>query len=559
MGRKPTACQKCAAIKAKCSGQAPCARCQRLGLPCSLARGVTDSNSTIPGPLSPAAQMVAARARHMKSSNGCANCRRRRKKCDERRPICGDCARLNLHCLPRSDQSLFEPLATSPTSTAEASGGAEISDESDDDTDVAPILNWSDIILGEIEMENCPQSLAHSSALKVLPDKRASDEAPPPEGITLPPIALSKYAGINPAAQDSWTAGERHLLNHFIQSVARSMSMVEDRYNPFIRLIAPKIFESKAIRNAVAALSATHLSKVYPDFVRNQLMHRDMALENLKAILEIPEEAAAALGATLILCLCEIYEGHSRKWLLYLHGARALLAQFRRQRLEPFVEFLVDLYNYICCIAPVTTKDVPRPFGKRFGLYQPGENGVHALFGKEPALYSSIARVNRIISQQLAEHNSGSNPTLEAAERELQRWSHLQDANSEHEAAAYAILSATVLRLREVSDPDLDIESSRIQVPVNNITSALSLIRPGSPAESHLLFPIFMAGVNSITKASRLVIEYRITVAERTIGAGTVSAVHRLLDQLWRRVNNGGKVLGWREIKDDEMPGCVLF
>jgi hypothetical protein len=494
-------------------------------------------------------------------------------------PTCGDCARLNLHCLPRPDQSLFEPLDSSPTSTAGDNGGAEISDESDDEIDVAPILNWSDIILGEIEMESSPQSLAHSSALRVLPDKRASDEAPPPEGITLPPIALSLYAGINPAAQDSWTAGERHLLNHFVQSVARSMSTVEDRYNPFICLVAPKVFESKAIRNAVAALSATHLSKVYPDFVRNQLMHRDMALENLKAILEMPEEAAAALGATLILCLCEvcfhqsriasacltainkICEGHSRKWLLYLHGARAL-AQFRKQSLGPFVEFMVDLYNYICCIAPVTTEDIPRPFGTKFGLYQADPNGGHALFGKEPALYSSVARVNRIISRQLAERNlasSASRPTLESVEGELQRWSYFQSANSEDGAAAYAIWSATILRLREVSEPDLDIENPRIQVPVNNITSALSLIRPGSPAESHLLFPMFMAGVYSITKASRLVIEHRITVAERTIGAGTVSAVHRLLDRVWRRINNGGKVLSWREIKDDEMPGCVLF
>jgi transcriptional activator protein UGA3 len=269
------------------------------------------------------------------------------------------------------------------------------------------------------------------------------------------------------------------------------------------------------------------------------------------------KDVSACLTATNKIC-----EGHSRKWLLYLHGARALLAQFRRQSLGPFVEFMVDLYNYICCIAPVTTEDIPRPFGTRFGLYQADPNGGHALFGKEPALYSSIARLNRIISQQLAGRNSASRrsgPTLDRVERELQKWSHLQGASSEDEAAAYAVWSAITLRLREVSEPDLDIENPRVQVLVDNITSALSLIRPGSPAESHLLFPIFMAGVYSITKASRLVIEHRITVAERTIGAGTVSAVHRLLDQLWRRVNNGGKVQGWREIKDDEMPGCVLF
>ncbi|QIW96588.1 hypothetical protein AMS68_002106 [Peltaster fructicola] len=41
---------------------------------------------------------MSARRPRLKSRNGCQNCKRRRKKCDESRPVCGDCARLQLNC-----------------------------------------------------------------------------------------------------------------------------------------------------------------------------------------------------------------------------------------------------------------------------------------------------------------------------------------------------------------------------------------------------------------------------------------------------------------------------
>lgn len=306
MGRRPTACKKCAAIKANCAGRPTCSRCQRLGLKCSLSTNSKALLSVSPHASGEPPIFLSAnnehRARHTKSSSGCANCRRRRKKCDERWPTCGDCQRLHLQCLPRSETSSGPPVGHHDPIVNEDSG-----DEEEDDG-TSPIANWLDIINNEntADLSYPLSSLAHSSALQVLPDRRASDTDPPEEGVTLPPVALSNHAGINPATQDGWTTGERHLLNHFLHSVARSMSMVEDKYNPFIRLIVPLAFESTAVRNALAALSATHLSKVYPDFERNHLLHRNMALEDLKWRLESPETSLSALTATLLLCLGEV-------------------------------------------------------------------------------------------------------------------------------------------------------------------------------------------------------------------------------------------------------------
>lgn len=351
MGRRPTACQKCAIIKAKCTGQVPCSRCQRLRLPCSLsktpaqlARKSVSTGSEIEAAATSSSRLThpallaesnsgKPRARHSKSSTGCANCRRRRKKCDEKWPTCGDCDRLSLQCLPRSEPSAPHIVTRSaPTveipqdrhETVEyhdtgSDDGHSNKDHSSDEEGVSPIIDWLDIVDKEnfADLSYPLTSLAHSSALKVLPDRRASDTAPSEEGVTLPPIALSNYAGIDPAAQDSWTIGERHLLNHFLQSVARSMSMVKDEHNPFIRLIVPMAFDSTAVRNALAALSATHLSKIYPDFERNHLIHRNMALEDLKWQLGSPETSVSALTATLLLCIGEVRQALRHSFVGY--------------------------------------------------------------------------------------------------------------------------------------------------------------------------------------------------------------------------------------------------
>jgi hypothetical protein len=184
----------------------------------------------------------------------------------------------------------------------------EAEEDMDEEDRVVPIPDWLDIINRENFADlSSPPSLAHSSALKILPDHRANNGGPTSEeGVALPATALTYYADIDPAAQDGWTVGERHLLNHFLQAVARSMAMVEDRQNPFIRLIVPLAFESAAVRNALAALSATHLSKVYPDFERNHLLHRDMALEDLKWRLGSLETSISSLAATLLLCIGEV-------------------------------------------------------------------------------------------------------------------------------------------------------------------------------------------------------------------------------------------------------------
>jgi hypothetical protein len=101
-------------------------------------------------------------------------------------------------------------------------------------------------------------------------------------------------------------------------------------------------------------------------------------------------------------------------------------------------------------------------------------------------------------------------------------------------------------------------DEARTKAPTENIVSALSLIRPGSQMETHILFPLFMAGVGSVTKANRLTLEYRISIMETTIGFGNVVSAHKIMEETWRR-HISGDYVEWESLMQTRNPGLLLF
>ena len=270
--------------------------------------------------------------------------------------------------------------------------------------------------------------------------------------------------------------------------------------------------------------------------------------------------------------MLQICAGDSRKWLLYLHGAKALLSNVdAAEILTPSIEFLIELYNYLCCIASMTSDNVPQPFGQtlKLGISRNG-GAIHPFFGIAVELYECLVRINRLATMnasnsQLIMNYEDFKTEAEAIELQLQSWVPFEPNDgtvldmSEARAAAFAIQWATMLRLRQLMPPEnTDSRDAHFKGPTDHIISAVSLIRPGSRTESHLLFPLFIAGTSCTTKASRLTIEYRINIMERTIGFGNVLAAHQILDEIWRQYNRR-EIVQWEELVATRTPGLVLF
>ncbi|CAJ2500432.1 Uu.00g032850.m01.CDS01 [Anthostomella pinea] len=395
-------------------------------------------------------------------------------------------------------------------------------------------------------------NLAKSSALDVSPATYGLRN-----GCTSDTI-LHAIAGISPEELTQWTVGERHLLGHFLQSVARALSVVDDESNPFMNTIAPMSTTRPEVRHALLALSAAHISKTYPEFVTDLLDHRSRAMLGLKAILPTTTSTVYALATVLLLCLADLCEGGSRKWLLHLHGARALLETSTATSERP-MQFLIVLYNYLCCVTRVTQPNSPAPLSSSLVSHY-----MDPIYGLSMELYDYLERINGLAIAKA--HNEAANmASLEAKaitmDESLRTWSPpVPPSSPEHataaKAAATAMRWAVRIRLHQtvpgLSSPDYD-----DQTAVHQILSALSLVRIGSDEEARLLLPLFMAGLAAGTKADRLTIEYRINNLELVRGFANISVVHRLLQDYWHRANCGQET-SWEELMRDGCPGLVL-
>ena len=309
MGRKSTACHNCKSIKSLCTKDTPCARCKRLSLFCSY--GTSNDQNQIASSRSVEA---GKKAKHKKTTTGCLSCRRRRKKCDEKWPVCTDCERLHLTCVQVDvhDKSTQPETTLSCitdeflTSYAFQTWAAPGNHEDHSLSILSSFPDWLALIESDNQHETARIArLDNSTALTSLGLPCAIDDE---LGLAtfLPSTALNNLTGVTPHSLKDWPIAERHYLNHFLQSVSRALVLVEDRLNPFLHMIVPMALENVGVRHALLALSTCHLSKVYPDFEHDLCVHRSKALQELIAELDNREDPIWPLATTLMLCLAEV-------------------------------------------------------------------------------------------------------------------------------------------------------------------------------------------------------------------------------------------------------------
>lgn len=156
-------CHRCAQIKQACDGSLPCARCVRLSLPCRPRNSVSASD----GAESQNGDVPKARIRRVQT--GCLMCKRRKKKCDEIKPRCGDCRRLCLDCAwpperhsrSKAAAAAAAAVAASSTSTSSSSSSSTAAVSKHNSVDsVIPPPAAADAPMMEIPIRNSPSPVS---------------------------------------------------------------------------------------------------------------------------------------------------------------------------------------------------------------------------------------------------------------------------------------------------------------------------------------------------------------------------------------------------------------
>lgn len=214
-----------------------------------------------------------------RGKTGCLCCRARRKKCDERRPICVGCERNFLVCS-------WPPLPTAPrrrrrvitSPTRNATRNDEAHSESPGHGSVTP-----------------NHEVGTSNRIVSRPPIRLA-----------PPLRNTSILLKQPMQQQ--------LYQHYLRKTAHSISSFHDHTNPFITYILPIAESDDMVLQAILALSGAQLSNqtsTSRDMKVIASTHYTLALRGLKfGITEYTngqEVVIPLLSATLLMCLVEVW------------------------------------------------------------------------------------------------------------------------------------------------------------------------------------------------------------------------------------------------------------
>jgi transcriptional activator protein UGA3 len=257
----------------------------------------------------------------------------RKKKCDEVKPKCADCRRLNLPCtrtvrtsLQKEPPPLYSaethedasgPLTTSPStnenyvvtpSTESITIDIDVPvfgevDQSFTDFDIAlcsakPVYQWlpddtfqmlangikNFDVINDLDLEDGePHVLAIDGVDVASSSYRGGKQISAPSNwLPLDPMNIPYNMTLSPLDQLT-SQQDRLLFQHYTHIVSRSLCIASsDNENPFLKLMMPLASASSAVMGAVLALSAVHLKHNggYPEIVQRGINHQTKGESN---------------------------------------------------------------------------------------------------------------------------------------------------------------------------------------------------------------------------------------------------------------------------------------
>lgn len=88
---------------------------------------------------------------------------------------------------------------------------------------------------------------------------------------------------------------------------------------------------------------------------------------------------------------------------------------------------------------------------------------------------------------------------------------------------------------------------------MQNLRSILDI-----PSKSQMLFPLFVAGVNTFKHAARQQVVDAFNVLNNDMKSGNIQAVYSLLSEVWKRDKDGDRFVDWRKIAADVSDVLIL-
>ncbi|KAH6886424.1 fungal-specific transcription factor domain-containing protein [Thelonectria olida] len=495
----------------------------------------------------------------------CGTCRKKCRKCDRKRPICDRCRTKGLHCEGYPPRFQFcEMVVRGGASNAALSRSVQ----------------------AQVEEESPPEPVGALEAL--IPAFTQSPSIPasfPPDGSGLevpteltnpsPSVSTSPYSQA-PTPPLTGSPGLDHdlqtnqaLILHFDRVLSTMLSIhIPGTENPFKDHILPLAYQHQGVLHALLGLSACHMYLSGKDessqHVTTALQYRVSALHSLASLL-LKEESAGlssseeefVLAMVLLLVFHDICETG-----VSTHGAHLTGVSFLCGRLACPPDFSRRSRASMFFVSALSWLDMLRGFSGaeklsyseevRKCVRDHGSLSLHTLVGCPPVIFYRIGQV----LQAGKEYLDGSlsldqfKALLDDAEKFFRGWDPNEAVyptrHEEWKHLAEAYRHACLLRVLRFPDTFvIPCEDERIKASVAAILDVCAAVPRDSVFYKRLLFPLFLAGAETISPHQTHYASWCIGEIKHSTGFQH-PAMTDMLTKVWEERKNN--TLGWTNV-----------
>lgn len=617
--RSSKSCDRCHRLKQACRGNSiPCESCEKFGYTCSFDRPL----QKVGRPKIEVAKTMIKKQdpkRRNYSHNGCFSCRKRKKKCDEKVPVCGSCEKLNIQCQRRIKENPPSLKQAKVYPEIESAMESEISAMYLTSPDpLSPSMMLSPLVK-KFEMDDLIPLLSLSSSdltfnykekmfLNSLMDVSSiTDSNLKDNNISSPCISvissevsddLARYEeekhdliDLCNRSASSVLLKELELLKYFITDIS-SLLFADKTTNRILKTVIPLCLRDHRVRYPVIAIASSNKANCAKE--SNYELERDKAVFRAKAqscFIEETSDYSAdtenVLLSILLICIMEIFEGNSLYWSMALGKAATIIHQRGGfKKLSKISPLSIQLFCYLDLISSLSTCSTPfveRTQGESnpYSDYE-GDHIEDLLnskfgfkFGIAGELFKIVGNISTLASLRLKRYDSSErekqfNLLANLIEMKLQNWSPpaVEASNLDEEDSYSTKLTlssytlslqwSAFLRLHQIRY-GYNRKDVRVEACLRIILRSIKAVEVDPDLETGLLFPLIMAGSVASEERDRQYILSRIKNIKNRLKFNYIAEFEKLLEKVWSRDESEGDYVNWAKIRYFEFPGLVMF
>ncbi|KAL6361903.1 hypothetical protein LRP88_05383 [Fusarium phalaenopsidis] len=311
----------------------------------------------------------------IRSRTGCFTCRRRKKKCDEKKPVCSGCKRNKLECHwpePTNNNNNNSSSSSSQPRTSKASAS------------VAPDSASAGIhrqVQVQTERRSFSQPLQHRRQQTELESDHEPEPERDPEDQPTIVVSASSHPGLLqngpsftmnggiPMPMSMLPQQGHHsyeLLSYYLARTANSMGNGSTDVNPFIAKLIPLAFSKPLVLQLILAQSAAHRQASAEPLPTDEVAQRYYT-DSLRMFRNVVDEYVSGNAentlvltvGSLIMCLTEVAKGDIHGTIFdHLTASKSLVSTLLTGgQTEPYgdlPDFLIEYYMHMAATSMIS-------------------------------------------------------------------------------------------------------------------------------------------------------------------------------------------------------------